>query len=193
MFVALELPAAARDALVLWQHELLALCPDELRAARTDSLHVTLAFLGYRPRRDAELIAAALEPAVSASRAVDLTFLDRLEPRPARKPRFYAAPLDEAPRLLDLRSGVAGRLAAERLFDDERRDFWPHVTLCRVKSSIRAHRAPAEMPTAPAALAGQTFTAARVTLYRSELLPQGALHTPLAEFALGGGAVSGAT
>lgn len=192
MFVALELPAATHDALVSWQRDLLALCPDELRAARPDSLHVTLAFLGYRPQRDATRIAAALEQPVRASDSIELGFADRLAPRPARKPRFYAAPLESTPPLQDFRAAVAGCLTAAELFEDERRDFWPHVTLCRVKSAVRAHYAPAGLPAAPAALAGQTFTATRVTLYSSELLPQGAQHTPLAKFALGGG-VSDAT
>lgn len=192
MFIALELPAAARDALAVWQRELHALSPDELRTAKADTLHVTLAFLGHRPLRDSRRIAAEIDPVARSHDAIELTFLADLVPRPARKPRFYASAVNGTPQLLGLRSDVAGRLVHAHLFEEERRDFWPHVTLCRVKSSVRTHRAPEELPAAPVELNGHGFTASQLTLYNSELLPQGARHTPLARFALGEGAVSGA-
>ena len=52
LFVALELPAGARTALREWQRDLDGRAPGELRPVATDALHLTLAFIGYRPERD---------------------------------------------------------------------------------------------------------------------------------------------
>lgn len=192
MFIALELPVATRDALVLWQRELHALCPGELRVVQPGTLHVTLAFLGHRPLRDTQPIVAEVGLAARAHDSFELVFSKTLTPRPARKPRFYAVALGGDSRLPNLRADVAGRLDRAGLFEDERRKFWPHVTLCRVKSLVRTHRVLPDLPAAPPELTARDFTASHLTLYRSELLPQGAHHTPLARFALGEGAVSGA-
>ena len=65
LFCALRLPDETVDALVEWQ----TLLPDgPFRPVAPDNLHVTLAFLGHRPRGDVESIAAALEAAAQAAR-----------------------------------------------------------------------------------------------------------------------------
>ena len=56
----------------------------------------------------------------------------------------------------------------------EKRAFWPHVTLARVKRGRRAP--PLDAPDPPAA----PFEAPELTLYRSTLRPQGALYEALA-------------
>src|SRR4051812_4372455 len=80
LFCALRLPDETVDALVEWQ----ALLPGRLLPGRLlpegrfrpvppDNLHVTLAFVGHRPRREVEPIAAELEAAARASRPVRLS------------------------------------------------------------------------------------------------------------------------
>lgn len=177
LFVALELPPATRDALVAWQRELLALAPEELRPVARDSLHVTLAFLGYRYERDLERIGGAI--AQIAGPAVSLAFDRAPQPKPPRRPRLYAAAVVPNEPLLDLRARLVDLLTREASFSDERRAFWPHVTLCRVKSSAKQHRAIEHPPGAPGQLASPA-PAARVLLYRSQLSAAGAVYTPLA-------------
>jgi len=63
-------------------------------------------------------------------------------------------------------------------FPAEARAFRPHLTLGRVRD--RAHPAAAAGPLEPA-----PFRVAEVVLYRSELLPEGALHTPVERVPLG--------
>jgi 2'-5' RNA ligase len=64
-------------------------------------------------------------------------------------------------------------------FPAEARAFRPHLTLGRVRD--RAHPAVAAAgPLEPA-----PFRVAEVVLYRSELLPEGALHTPVERVPLG--------
>ena len=58
LFVALDLPGAARAALARFRDA--AADPAVWRRLPEESFHVTLAFLGHRPREDVERIAAVL-------------------------------------------------------------------------------------------------------------------------------------
>jgi exopolyphosphatase/guanosine-5'-triphosphate,3'-diphosphate pyrophosphatase len=55
LFVALDLPDQAREGIVAWGRE--ALADPALRPVAPESLHITLAFLGYRPEKEIEEIA----------------------------------------------------------------------------------------------------------------------------------------
>jgi 2'-5' RNA ligase len=176
MFVALDLPQRTRFALAAWGRELLELRPRELRAMPEPSLHVTLAFLGYRYLREVDAIAEHIER-VAAS-PVDVVFEQALMPRPTRGPRLYAAAVAAADELAELRARLASGLEADRLYTDEPRAYWPHVTLCRVKSSVRRHRVIEQLPGAAPELR-EPAHAPSVTLYRSELRPEGAQYTAL--------------
>ena len=76
LFCALRLPDETVDALVEWQallQERRSLPSGRFRPVAPDNLHVTLAFLGHRPRRDVEPIAAELETASRAARPIRLS------------------------------------------------------------------------------------------------------------------------
>jgi 2'-5' RNA ligase len=64
-------------------------------------------------------------------------------------------------------------------FSPEERAFRPHLTLGRVRD--RAHPELA----AAGALAAEPFRVAEVVLFRSDLHPDGAVHTPLERMPLG--------
>ena len=66
MFVALDLPDAARTELAAWRDELVA-GRDDLRPVRPEALHVTLVFLGWQDETAAEAMAAAAFGAVSVA------------------------------------------------------------------------------------------------------------------------------
>ena len=77
-----------------------------------------------------------------------------------------------------LQAAAEGALAAARFHRPEKRAFWPHITLARVKRNQRAEPLEAgEDPPGP-------FDAADVVLYRSLLSPQGARYEPLARLEL---------
>ena len=78
-----------------------------------------------------------------------------------------------------LQQAVSDALEAGRFYKPEKRPFWPHVTLARVKRDRRAEPLPADPPPP----AGE-LRAEHVTLYESLLRPQGAEYRPLAEIAL---------
>ncbi len=179
MFVALDLPPEARSALAAWRDELVEGRRD-LRPVRTEALHVTLVFLGWQDEKAAEAIASAAFEACSGLPAARLK-AGGIRPLPPRDPRLFALDLeDEDGRAGAVQSAISRALEAGRWYRPEKRPFWPHLTLARVKR--RERRVP-PLPDAPAPPA-EAFSAGRLTLYRSTLRPQGAIYDPLAEAAL---------
>jgi RNA 2',3'-cyclic 3'-phosphodiesterase len=174
MFVALDLPDGAREGLVAWRDQLIA-GRDDLRPVRPEALHVTLVFLGWQDESAADRIAATAFDAVGQLDPPCLTPAG-VRPLPPRDPRLFALDLeDEAGRAVDVQAAVSNALEAGRWYKPEKRPFWPHMTLARVKRGVR--RAPPLPGDAPPP---EPFAAAELTLYRSTLRPQGALYEPLA-------------
>ena len=176
MVLALDLPAGARSAVAAWRDGLVE-GRDDLRPVRPEALHVTLVFLGWQDEAAAETMAQAAFGAAGGLGA-PLLRADGVRPLPPRDPRLFALDLeDEGGRAGALQAAVSDALEAGRWYRREKRPFWPHVTLARVK---RGRRRVAPLPDAPAA-PGQAFTAPELTLYRSTLRPEGALYEPLAQ------------
>jgi 2'-5' RNA ligase len=171
LFVALDLPLDVRARLAAWRDGLVA-GRDDLRPVAEPALHVTLAFLGYRAESEAAAIAEAI---ASVSGDAPLLAAREVVPVPPRRPRLFALDLDDPDGACGrLQQGVSDALEAGRFYKPEKRPFWPHVTLARVKRDRRADSLPAEPPPL------EPFTAAQLTLYRSILRPQGAQYEPLA-------------
>jgi RNA 2',3'-cyclic 3'-phosphodiesterase len=179
LFTAIDLPEEIRGGLAVWQGRE---CGDPaLRPVAEDALHVTLCFLGCKPERaigEAADILASLAP-----RPVEL----RLEPEPiglkGRRPGLFAldAPSEEAAAL---QAELADRLAENRLYEPEKRPFWPHVTIARVKRDGRKPQVVEQPPgPLPDALT-EPFGAVRVALYRSHLRSSGARYERLATLQL---------
>lgn len=178
LFIALELPAAARTALARWAAEAVGAIAGVRVIAEAD-LHVTLAFLGWRPPADvaeAERIVAGLGGPAPQLAPSGMAWL------PPRRPRLAAVDLDDL-------AGAAGALharvaaeVAERLgIAPDPRPFRPHVTVARLGRSQRPPRGPAlAPPNLPA------FRAPAASLFESHLGPGGARYGVLARQPLGG-------
>jgi RNA 2',3'-cyclic 3'-phosphodiesterase len=198
LFVALNLPDAFLDRLVAWQEEAFADRRD-LRLPSRYSLHITLVFLGYQAEKEVERIAelSFAEPSPPFSlRAEDITEV------PPRRPRLYAVGMEDKDGSLGrFQSGIAERLQKAGLYEPEKRPFWPHLTIARFKQTER-HRTAAGPRGRPGRVSGgssepagplpefpdelsEPFEAARLTLYKSTLKPQGAEYEPLAKMDLG--------
>jgi len=76
---------------------------------------------------------------------------------------------------------MSDALEAGGWYRPEKRPFWPHITLARVKRGERRVPPPPDEPAPP----GDPFEAGVLTLYRSTLRPQGALYEPLARTVAG--------
>ena len=118
----------------------------------------------------------ALEQKLEASESVPLT-ISAITPFPFSRPRIAAALVEHTTELLRLQRDLLNCVRKYRI-TPERRRFAPHVTLGRSKT-----RAGKTIDFQPRnfLLSG---IADSVTLFQSELTPERAIHTALAEFPL---------
>lgn len=183
LFVALDLPDQVRKGIAAWARR--SLSDPALRPLPAENLHVTLAFLGWRPEKEAERIAAVVEESVGPAPLVELQ--DPL-PLPRRQPRLFALPA-VSPGAELLQAGLQERLVEKRFYKPEKRPFWPHVTFARVRPEGRGSRRPMVVERPPKKLPQELTEAVfcrRLTLYRSELQRAGARYAPLAQVELPG-------
>jgi 2'-5' RNA ligase len=182
LFVALDLPESLTAAIEAWGRE--ALADAALRPLPAASLHATLVFLGYRPEKEIGRIGEIVEALAGPAPRIELR--DPVQ-RPARgRPRLFALPIS-SPETVSLQAELEEKLVAERLHEPERRPFWPHLTVARVRPETRGSRRPRPVGRPPGGLPQallQPVRAVRLALYRSELKPQGAQYTPLAQVKL---------
>lgn len=184
LFVALDLPDPLRSGVVAWGRE--ALADPALRPVAAESLHVTLAFLGQRPEKEIERIAAVVQERVGPAPWLEL--LDPAQRPPRGRPRIYALPV-LSPGAEALQAGIARGLGEAGFYEPEKRPFWPHLTVARVRPETRGSRRPAVVSNPPGRLPERLSEAQicrRMTLYRSELKPTGARYVPLAQVQLPG-------
>ena len=170
LFVALPLPDDARQQLAAWQECELAGAADT-RVVPTANLHVTLAFLGARPASD-------VDPVLELLRATA---------RGARRPVLAAVRYRETRSVgmvvLEDEDGRAARLAGEvgeglerlGVYERERREWLPHVTV------LRFRRPPRLAPSVPEL---GRVSPSEVALYHSVLRPTGAQYEIVESVAL---------
>jgi 2'-5' RNA ligase len=182
LFVALDLPEPVREGIVAWQGA--ELSDEALRVVGPENLHITLAFLGYTPEKAIGSVAEVVN-AVTAQ-APRIEFATEPVGRPKGRPRLFA--LDAASEeTVALQAELEKELVAGRLYKPEKRPFWPHVTVARVRPERRGSKRPARIERTPGRLPEalcEPFRGVRVTLYLSTLRPQGAEYAPLAQVAL---------
>jgi 2'-5' RNA ligase len=184
MFVALDLPEIVREDIAAWGET--ELDSPALRRVPPESLHVTLAFLGNRQLADVERIAMAMEEVAEIPVLLEL---GGPVGRPARgRPRLVALPALHRP-VEGLQERLSEILSFEGLYEPEKRPFWPHVTVARVRAEGRGSRRPMRVEVPPGSSPTERmgwFNGVRISLYRSELQPSGARYVPLAQVQLPG-------
>jgi RNA 2',3'-cyclic 3'-phosphodiesterase len=184
MFVALDLPRMVQEDIAAWGET--ELSDPALRRVESESLHVTLAFLGDRPPSDVEPITEVIEWAADRPVLMELGGPVR---RPERgRPRLVALPVLGGP-VEGLEERLGRILAYEGLYTPEKRPYWPHVTVARVRSEGDGSGRPmrVEIPSGPSPTAPiGWFDGVRISLYRSELQSRGARYVPLAQVELPG-------
>jgi 2'-5' RNA ligase len=171
LFCALRLPEAATAALVEWQRA--AFAGADVRVLPRDHLHVTLAFLGHRPVEDVDAIVGTLRAAAERGER------PRLSVRRYRETRSVGmlALDDEDGRAQALAHDLQERLEALGVYEPERREWLPHVTV------IRFRRRPRLQPALPDL---EPFVSSDAAVYLSRLRPGGAQYEVFESVALGG-------
>jgi 2'-5' RNA ligase len=182
LFVGLDLPDDVRAGLVDWQRT--ALSDPALRPVKPESLHLTLVFLGYQAEKEVRKIAKTAFEVDAEAPAVELV----TEPLgvPRNRPRLIA--LDaRSEETIGLQKQVEENLVAEGYYEPEKRPFWPHLTVARVKPEVPGSRKPAQIRTQPHPLPEHMFRffrPTRLVLFKSHLRRTGAEYESLAELEL---------
>jgi RNA 2',3'-cyclic 3'-phosphodiesterase len=178
LFVALELPQAAREALASWRTDVVA-GVFGLRLVPPEDLHATLCFLGSRADSEIDQIAAACG-VVAGEPVAESAFGEALW-LPARRPRVLAVALsDPDGEIARIQSVLSSALVAGGWYAAESRPFLAHVTVARVGRDARVR--PVSLASPPGDLA---VRCSRVTLYRSQLSSAGARYAAIASVDLG--------
>jgi 2'-5' RNA ligase len=185
LFVALDLPDTVRTGLGEWGRR--ALKDPALRPVSAENLHLTLAFLGYRPEQEIEAIGSVVAECAAPAPLIEV---QDTVPRPSRgRARFFALPAI-SPGAEQIQAQVSEALAVGGFYEPETRPFWPHLTVARVRPEGRGSRRPRQVEDLPEALPEalrEPFYGVRMSFYRSELKSSGARYVPLAQFELPGG------
>ncbi len=169
LFCALRLHDAVIERLEPWQHEHLS----GGRLVRPEDLHITLAFLGSRPRSELPAITAELQEAAKR----------------AKRPTFSVVRYHETFRVGMLvlsegnRDGAAlaydlqGRLETLGVFRREHRPWKAHITVIRFRERPRLDPPLPDLG---------TIRPSDAAVYMSDLRPTGAQYEVLESVPLGG-------
>ncbi|MBX6422690.1 RNA 2',3'-cyclic phosphodiesterase [Thermosulfurimonas sp. F29] len=182
-FLAVDLPGETKEVLAGLQRELRAAGAD-VRWVRPEGFHLTLKFFGSIPEGKLEELVKAAERAASGLRPFVLSLKGAGFFPPRGTPRVVWVGLSgDLDPLLELHRRL--ERAFERVgFPPERRPFHPHLTLGRVKTPRGAEEL--RRRTANLRIPEHAFRVERLTFFRSELRPDGAVYTALREVALRG-------
>jgi 2'-5' RNA ligase len=183
LFVALDLPQDVRTGVVDWQQT--ALADPALRVVRPEALHITLVFLGYQAEKDVKAIAKAAFATDAEAPAVEL-LTEPVGVPPGKRPRLIALRASSE-ETVALQTGVEERLVEAGFYEPEKRPFWPHLTVARVKPEAPKSRKPALIRTPPNPLPEHMFRffrPTRLVLFKSHLRRTGAEYEPMAELEL---------
>ncbi len=169
LFLALRMPEDVSGEIELWQREQLP----SVRLVRREHLHVTLAFLGHRPRGDLDAILEALRGAAAGAGEI------RLTPVRYRETRGVGMLVleDEGGGATALAGDLQRRLERLGVYRREGRQWLPHVTVARWRERPRLR---------PESPPQRTFVPSDAAAYLSRLHPDGARYDVLESVALGG-------
>lgn len=183
-FLAIEPPENILQEISRMQDKLKREINGRLSWTRPQGQHLTLKFFGDISREDINNISTAIQKRVVTEQKLNLK-VEKMGVFPdVRRPRvLWCGVTGDVEKLFTLQKKLDDDFAALG-FPAEDRSFKAHLTLARIKD-------PRDMTGMNDALkkfetftAGE-FTADKLFLFQSNLSPQGAVYTKLAEFALG--------
>ncbi|MFN2627505.1 MAG: RNA 2',3'-cyclic phosphodiesterase [Gaiellaceae bacterium] len=164
LFCALRLPEDVVAAIAGWQVERLS----GGRTVPRENLHVTLAFLGSRPRNELPTILDTLRTVAASAGPLGLEPVHYGETRTAG----IVVLADEGGH-----AGAVARELQERLGVSEARPWLPHVTVLRFRTAPRLRLEPPRIG---------RFTPSDAAAFLSRPSPSGAQYEVLESVALGG-------
>ncbi len=177
-FIALEIGDATRRRLAGLQHALKH-GPWRVSWAAPETIHLTLLFLGDIPPETVPSLAEALDGVAAETAPFAFTVCGTGTFGPPRNPRVVWCGVREGRgAVVTLQAAVCAAVRSRGFFWSDTREFAPHLTLGRVKASAGADK----LMRGLAAHAHEDFGATpadHLLLMRSQLQPDGAVHTTL--------------
>jgi 2'-5' RNA ligase len=170
LFFGIRLPDDTARRLEAWQQRELK---GAGRSVPREHLHVTLAFLGRRPRDELDALTAALRDAAAAAQRPRFTVQRYRETRSVGMLVLH----DEDERATTFAEDLQARLERLDAYERERRPWLPHVTVVRFREQPRLRLEPPDLP---------PFSPSDAALYHSVLRPSGAQYEVIESAALGG-------
>jgi len=180
-FIAIEIPSEVKSALAALQDELRRAGAD-VSWTRPENIHLTLRFLGEVDERRIGEVEKVCVASAAEFRPFTLSLNDTGVFPNARQPRvLWAGLAGEIEKAVEMRKRINDGLALIG-FEREDKDFRPHLTIGRVKSTKKTREllAIAEARQVPAL----SFVVTEIVLMKSELHPAGARYTPIAKVSL---------
>jgi RNA 2',3'-cyclic 3'-phosphodiesterase len=177
VFIAIDVPTDIRQRLAAVQDQLRT-ASTAARWVSTDSIHITLKFLGEIAEERREDIDSALTGLTWLPMSISVRGVGFFPG--VRSPRILWAGV-ECPTMEGLANEVDTRLV-QAGFDSENRAFRAHLTLARTKEN-RLENALVKSAEPLKETEFGTFVADRFYLYQSTLKPGGSLYTKLKEYA----------
>ena len=172
LFLALRLPDEALGALAAWRARELGGARPAARVVPPGNLHVTLAFLGSRPKGELPAILGVLRGASAAAEPVRLDVTGYRETRSVGMLTL----VDEAGAAARLAERLHEELAALGVYRREERPWLPHLTVLRFRERPRLR--PATLPPG--------WVSSDAAAFLSRLHPSGARYEVHDSFRLGG-------
>lgn len=183
-FLAIDPPGEVRAALASAQRDLKRTLSGSIRWVAPQGIHLTLKFFGNVGEGEVARISTTMIKVVNQRTPLDLT-IESIGVFPhLRRPRVLWLGTGGDVLPLDKLVEKTEYALAENGFARETRPFTPHWTLARINETgevsglarvIEEHRE----------TVWARFVTDTIVLFRSELTPQGAIYTPLAEYRLG--------
>jgi 2'-5' RNA ligase len=171
LFCALRLPDETVEELSRWQAEAFGEAGG-VRVLAREQLHVTLAFLGSRPAGELDAIATELRAAALAAEPATLTVKGYRETRSVGMLVLD----DEGGRAASLAVDLHERLERLGVYERERREWLPHLTVIRFRERPRLQPSLPELG---------PFVTSEAAVYMSTLRPSGAQYSVLESVGVG--------
>lgn len=172
LFCALRLPSGAVEELSRWQAGVFGGVAG-VRLLGREQLHFTLAFLGHRPAGELDAIEAELRAAARAAAPATLTVTGYRETRSVGMLVCH----DEGGHAASLAVDLHERLERLGVYERERREWLPHLTVIRFRERPRLQPSLPEL--------GPLVTS-EAAVYMSVLRPSGAQYEVLQSVGLEG-------
>lgn len=189
LFIAIALPERVRNDVARLSDNLqkgMQFTKARPSWAQPESMHVTLVFMGQKSADRVEAIGAAIEAAARgfAPLAIEIKELG-VFPHWRRPRVLWVGVHDRTRQIQDLHHALESAIGAFD-YQPEDRPYHPHLTLARFKSQRGAKEAESIVKS-HAGFKSKAFDAMELILFKSELHPAGAIHTPLHRVRFNGG------